>query len=488
MRLPIAQPHPVEGVKRQQRRTRGTAGGASAAILAAAGASTLLPTASAQAQDGSAVTVLTPAGLATAQITAGAEPTAAAPMAELAAEPVLLSSLVTPAPSYSTPGEATPASIQPMPVPAVNLLGETTELAQTVTATAPVAPAESYESYWPEGHWGDSGSSGWGGIIGTSLSLSGTVAGVGGAYLLWRSLNEAPTFEYPIIRETFTEQPCGEAVYTAPGKDSNNLDEDLTYSIVASEFDDSDLVQIDNDGKVTFKQDPLYDSPGDRDRDGVYSFTVQVEDPRGETAEQAVFLTIERKSGFLAIDDSLLFIQHGGSVCADHFEIDASSESPSLFDISGGSGNDLADIDGDTVTDIGIQLGAGADTLFVDAGVTTVQDVLVDLGDGRDTIELDRDVTSLVVQNFDADDLLILDGGRLTASVGLDVALYGGTTSKVYTSELLALDALTITHDEVVAYQNGQDSYLLVEDDSGAISTTVKFEDTILTDYSQIIV
>jgi len=371
-------------------------------------------------------------------------------------------------------------------MPAVSLLGETSELAQTVTATAPVAAEESYESFWPEGHWGDSGSGGWAGIIGTSLSLTGTVAGVGGAYLLWRSLNQAPTFEYPIVHENFTEQPCGEAVYTAPGKDANNQDEDLTYSIVASEFDDSDLVEIDNDGKVKFKQDPLFDSPGDRDRDGVYSFTVQVEDPRGETAEQAVYLTIERKGGFIAIDDTLDFIQHGGSVCADHFEIDDSTESPSLFDISGGGGNDLANIDGVTVTDIGIRLGAGADTLFVDAAVTTVEDVLVDLGDGRDTIELDRDVTSLVVQNFDADDLLILDGGRLTASVGLNVALYDGASSEVFTSELKAEEALDGS-DEVAAYQNGQDSYLLIQDGTD-ISTTVKFEDTVLTDYSQIIV
>ncbi|MEC8038502.1 MAG: hypothetical protein VX152_09425, partial [Pseudomonadota bacterium] len=271
-----------------------------------------------------------------------------------------------------------------------------------------------------------------------------------------------------------------------PGKDANNQDEDLTYSIVASEFDDSDLVEIDNDGKVKFKQDPLFDSPGDRDRDGVYSFTVQVEDPRGETAEQAVYLTIERKGGFIAIDDTLDFIQHGGSVCADHFKIDDSTESPSLFDISGGGGNDLANIAGVTVTDIGIRLGAGADTLFVDAAVTTVEDVLVDLGDGRDTIELDRDVTSLVVQNFDADDLLILDGGRLTASVGLNVALYDGASSEVFTSELKAEEALDGS-DEVVAYQNGQDSYLLIQDGTD-ISTTVKFEDTVLTDYSQIIV
>ena len=488
MQLPTPQQHPAPGAERQQRRTRAAAGGASAAILAAAGASSLLPTAIAQAQDGGAL--LTPAspGIVPA---AGAE----ALHAEMAAEPVLLTSLTAEAVPAMAPVIGAPLAVArgapaalPVAVPAISLLGETSELAQTVTATAPVAAEESYESFWPEGHWGDSGSSGWGGIIGTSLSLAGTVAGVGGAYLLWRSLNQAPTFEYPIVRETFTEQPCGEAVYTAPGKDANNQDEDLTYSIVASEFDDSDLVQIDNEGNVTFKQDPLYDSPGDRDRDGVYSFTVQVEDPRGETAEQAVFLTIERKGGFVAIDDTLDFIQHGGSVCADHFEIDASSMSPSLFDISGGSGNDLADIDAPGMTDIGIRLGAGADTLFVDAAATGVQDVLVDLGEGRDTIELDAHVQTMVVQNLDADDLLILDGGRLTDGGGLGVAFYAAAPV-VFTSELLALGALTAaTFNEVVAYQNGQDSYLLVENGAGTISTTVKFEDTILIDYSQIIV
>ena len=487
MQLPTPQQHTAQGTERQQRGTRATAGGASAAILAAASASTLLP-AAAQAQDGA----FTPS-----PAVAGAEAAQTAPVAEMAAEPVLLSSLAAQAAPTMAPGSIAPLAAPgavpgflPGAMPAVSLLGETSELAQTVTATAPVAAEESYESFWPEGHWGDSGSGGWAGIIGTSLSLTGTVAGVGGGYLLWRSLNQAPTFEYSIVNETFTEQPCGTAVYTAPGKDANNQDEDLTYSIVASEFDDSDLVEIDNDGKVTFKQDPLYDSPCDRDRDGVYSFTVQVEDPRGETAEQAVFLTIEKKSGFLAIDtiaDPLLFTQHGGSVCADHFQIDDMSESPSLFDISGGSGNDLADINAPDVTDIGIRLGAGADTLFVDAAATGVQDVLVDLGEGRDTIELDSHVQTMVVQNFDADDLLILDGGRLTDGGVLGVAFYAAAPV-VFTSELLALDALTTTHDEVVAYQNGQDSYLLVENGAGTISTTVKFEDTILTDYSQIIV
>ena len=500
MQLRTPQQHAAQVTERQQRRARAAAGSASAAILAAAGASTLLPATAAQAQDVALLTAPTLAAFTPTPAVADVEAAQTSLVSELAPEPVLISSLTARAVPAMAPGTVAPADA-PVAVPVVSLLGETSELAQTVTATAPVTASESYESFWPEGHWGDSGSSGWGGIIGTSLSLTGTVAGIGGAYLLWRSLNEAPTFEYPIVRTTFEEQPCSNkdskgnpdpTVYTAPGKDANNQDEDLTYSIVASEFDDSDLVEIDNKGKVTFKQDPLFDSPGDRDRDGVYSFTVQVEDPRGETAKQTVYLTIEKKSGFLAIDtiaDPLLFTQHGGSVCADHFEIDASPMSPSLFDISGGSGNDLADIDGDTVTDIGIRLGAGADTLFVgsvNAATTTVEDVLVDLGDGRDTIELDRDVSSLVVQNFDADDLLILDGGRLTASDGLNVALYDGTSSKVFTSELDAVTALDGSN-EVAAYQNGEDSYLLIQNGS-AISTTVKFEDTILTDYSQIIV
>ena len=94
----------------------------------------------------------------------------------------------------------------------------------------------------------------------------------------------------------------------------------------------------------------------------------------------------------------------------------------------------------------------------------------------------------MVVQNFDADDLLILNGGRLTDEGGLGVAFYAAAPI-VFTSELLALGALTpTTINEVVAYQNGQDSYLLVENGAGTISTTVKFEDTILTDYNQIIV
>ena len=485
MQLRTPQQHAAQVTERQQRRARAAAGSASAAILAAAGASTLLPATAAQAQDVALLTAPTLAAFTPTPAVADVEAAQTSLVSELAPEPVLISSLTAEALPARAPVTVAPAGA-PVPVPAVSLLGETSELAQTVTATAPVAASDSYESFWPEGHWGDSGSGGWGGIIGTSLSLTSTVAGIGGAYLLWRSLNEAPTFEYPIVRETFTEQPCGEAVYTASGKDANNKDEDLTYSIVASESDDSDLVEIDNDGKVTFKQDPLFDSPGDRDRDGEYSFTVQVEDPRGETAEQAVFLTIERKT-LSFIDNSSSptdFVQNGGSICGDHFIINDTSHSPSLFDISGGSGNDLAQIGG-TVNDIGIKLGAGADTLWVNAA--GVKDVLVDLGEGRDTIELDAQVQTMVVQNFDADDLLILDGGRLTDGSGIGVAHYAAAPV-VFTSELLALGALTIADNEVVAYQNGQDSYLLVEDGTGAIKTTVKFEDTILTDYSQIIV
>ena len=95
-----------------------------------------------------------------------------------------------------------------------------------------------------------------------------------------------------------------------------------------------------------------------------------------------------------------------------------------------------------------------------------MQDVLVDLGDGRDTIELDAHVQTMVVQNFDADDLLILDGGRLTDGAALALHFYGGNPV-VFTSELLHWALLTGSDNEVVAYQNGQDSYLLVEDGTG---------------------
>ncbi|MEC8038929.1 MAG: hypothetical protein VX152_11645, partial [Pseudomonadota bacterium] len=176
MQLPTPQQHTAQGTERQQRRTRATAGGASATILAAAGASTLLPAAAAQVQDGAFTPSPAVAGAGVAQT---------APVAEMEAEPVLLSSLAAQGAPTVAPGSIAPLAapgavlgVVPAAMPAVSLLGETSELAQTVTATAPVAAEESYESFWPEGHWGDSGSGGWAGIIGTSLSLTGTVAGV----------------------------------------------------------------------------------------------------------------------------------------------------------------------------------------------------------------------------------------------------------------------------------------------------------------------
>ena len=273
------------------------------------------------------------------------------------------------------------------------------------------------------------------------------------------------------------------------------------YSIVASDDDDSSLVQIDAEtGEVTFINDPLYDSPGDLNRDGTYHFTIEVEDEDGHTARQVVNLTITELPPTVPFLINQPFVQNGGSICGDHFEIDDSSQSPSLFDISGGAGNDIADIDA-VVSDIGIDLGAGEDTFYQD--VVGANDILVKLGEGRDTIELDEDILSLVIQDFDADDLVFLDGGRITPTAGLTVQYYSDAHTDVAplikTSEADAIQALadaygTVAGNYVVAYQNGQDSFLLVwkDDGSGAtavdVSTTIKFEDVILTDYSQIIV
>jgi hypothetical protein len=114
-------------------------------------------------------------------------------------------------------------------------------------------------------------------------------------------------------------------------------------------------------------------------------------------------------------------------------------------------------------------------------------ELLVDLGDGRDTIELDADVLSLVVQNFDADDIIYLGGGVNSPGSGLDVDYdreLDGTVSVPYFSEADAISNLEA--DEVVAYINGEDSFLLVKSSAEAPETTIKLEDYILTDYSQI--
>mgnify|MGYP001405446667 CR=1 FL=1 len=204
MLLQTAQQRPAQGIERQQQRTRATVRGASAVFLAASGASTLLPSAAAQAQEAASLTVPEIAALTPTLAVAGVEATQATLVAGLAAEPVLLSSVTAEAVPAMAPFNVAslgaPVTVSGT-LPVVRLPVETSELAQTVTATTAVANSESYESFWPEGHWGESGSGGWGGIISTSLSLTGTPAGVGGAYLLWRSLNQAPTGDAPSLAE-----------------------------------------------------------------------------------------------------------------------------------------------------------------------------------------------------------------------------------------------------------------------------------------------
>lgn len=378
-------------------------------------------------------------------------------------------------------------SFTPLPqlgLPAVAMVANVQDLAQAAPGDQAAA---GNGTYWPEGHWADSGStsSSWlDGVV--SFAVSSAAVGLIGAggWLLWRYINTEPTFDDALVFVTFEESPAGAAVYTAPGKDADG--DDLTYSIVAYDTDDSSLLTIDAEtGEVTFINDPLVSSPGDLDRDGVYKFVIQVEDEDGNTATQTVEMTIS--AGTPSDFDQTDFIQNGGSVFGDEFEISTSSASASLFDIAGGSGNDLAEVTG-TFANFGVDLGAGEDTLWVVTG-GGASNFLVDLGEeGRDTIELDADVLSLVVQNFDADDLIYLDGGVNTPSVGLGVDYdreLDGTVGTPYFSEALALAKLG--GDEVVAYSNGQHSFLLISDGTaGTPATTIKLEDYILTDYSQI--
>lgn len=468
-------------------------------------------------------------------------PDAAAALAGAAAEPVLIATFGGEATLPATPlsallggatidpetgaasdlvaiaetGTAAGAAPSYAPLPALSaypavsaLLTNAHELAQSTEA-----PADQTGSFWPEDHWRDDGSSGsWlDGLV--SLSLSGAAVAMigGGAWLLWRYINTEPEFDDSIVYLTFEESPCSrvtasdpdaDVVYVAPGKDADG--DDLTYSIVAHDTDDSALVAIDSEtGEVRFINDPLYFSPGDLNRDGAYNFVIEVEDEDGNTATQAVEMTINRSSpnNFSQTD----FVQNGGTVCGDEFEITDSSSSPSLFDVAGGMGNDLAHVLTNAVTNFGVDLGAGEDTLFVDETVVGLESVLVDLGSGRDTIDLDAHVLSLVVQNFDADDLIFLDGGVVTTdgagaldetatANGLSVSIYepaiATSSAQVFTSEQAAEAALTnTTFGEVVAYHNGEHSFIWVEESSSdTIATTIKLEDYVLSDYSQILV
>jgi hypothetical protein len=472
MQLPTLQQHAAKGTERLLRPTR--AGGASAATLAAAGASTLLPAAAAQAQDGAALTTPVFAALTPTPAVAGAESAQTAPVSELAAEPVLLSSFATPAAPTMAPSSIAPLvapGVVPGTMPAVSILGETSELAQTVTATAPVASEESYESFWPDGHWGDSGSGGWAGIIGTSLSLTGTAAGVGGAYLLWRSLNEAPHFDLPLRYENFEESPRGSAVMTVQAFDDDN--DTLEYSIVESLTDDSRLLEINAEtGEITFISDPQMRSPGDGDFDGVYEFTVQVEDSRGETDRQTIELTMV--PAFVpSFTQTTGFLLPGSSEYADLVQISMNGSAPSLNEISTGLGNDYIEVNG-TVEQLGFELGDGEDTIVFNPSSST--SVTLDTGDGIDRIMLNGDVSSLVIHNFGAFDIVSLLG------------LTNGSETLVYYDN--ATDAANhLTQDSRVStYNNGEDSFLLFGTNSASPTTTIKFEDTIITEDTLIIV
>ena len=193
-------------------------------------------------------------------------------------------------------------------------------------------------------------------------------------------------------------------------------------------------------------------------------------------------------------------------MCGDEFTIEQSSGSPSLFDIAGGTGNDLAMVAADSDTNFGVDLGPGEDTFFVDASApSTLENILVDLGEGRDTIDLDDHVQSLVIQNFDEDDLIFLNEGVVATNAGtLDpgetVIGINGTTEtvlytpvpatlsvQIFTSEADAVSALAVGGGpEFAAYQNGEHSFILIENSAGVIQTTIKLEDYILTNYDQV--
>ena len=398
-----------------------------------------------------------------------------------------------------------------MPVSAVSLVGNVQEVAQQQTA-AP-APTDS-GSYWPEGHW-ESDAGGGLGMFGSMIGL-GTAAALGGAgWLAWRLFDTGPEFNDPWVVASFVEKPClrtakegekrdgewvdlGDIVYIAEAKHGGNGDT-LTYSIVEYETDDSSLFSIDAEtGEVRFLSDPGYYAPGDLDRDGTYNFVVQAEDNWGNTDTQRVELSIEQDP-MAAFTVNANFIQHGGSVCADEFDIKSASDSPSLFDVSGGLGNDYAFLDaallpaaspaGSVEYDLGVDLGLGNDTFHIDTGATGQGDILVDLGSGgRDTVVIDEHVLNLVIQNFDENDLIYLDGSYLSISADLEVDYdrKDGAIAMPYPSEAAAIGMLGA--NEVVGYFNGEDSFLLISAGTAKVAaSTIKLQDYILTDYDQII-
>lgn len=390
------------------------------------------------------------------------------------------------------------------PAPASSLVGNLQQIAQATPADAIGASATGgSESFWPEGHWADDQANG--GFLGTALGVGGglgvTALLAAGGWYAWQYIYGQPSFDHSIVYLKFKEGLCGDPVYTAPGKGR-----ELTYSIVENLTDDSSLLEIDPEtGEITFIDDPQVDSPGDLDRDGVYKFVVEIEDGNGNTATQVVELTIEDPSDtpFVFEQDSA-FLQHGASTCADDVTVTATAFGPSVEDISTGQGNDFVDVQSGAGT-VGIELGSGGDTLKVSSATPT--SFSVDVGTGRDTILLAADVLSLEIENFDEDDLLNLAGyGDLTlvAPVVKDgstketatdftgsgalraAAATPGQTVQLFSSEEDALDA--ISTNEFAFYQNGEDTFMVIEGDGTADpDTTIKFEDVVLTDYSNLV-
>ena len=418
---------------------------------------------------------------------------------------------VIPLTAGSVPAGALPAVPFPaMPVmttPAVALVGNVAEVAQARAPITAAAPAQSDgSSFWPEGHWESDAETGggWGGLVITGASLGGAAFLVGAGYLFWRSINSEPDFEHAIVYESFDERPCGEPVYVPPKyavtyeydaegvlknppKDTDG--DTLTFSLVESATDDSSLLTINPaTGQVSFINDPQMLSPGDLNRDGVYHFTIKVEDEDGYSDTQVVNLTMQA-SPFAAINQETDFMMNGGSVCADIINITETGGGQYAEEISTGLGNDWVGVS-DSGRVVGIELGAGEDTLAITAGTPT--SVTADLGTGRDIIDIDAPVKSLTLFNFGEDDLIDLTGRGFTAA---KVNTASGVI--LYKSEVEALGSGLGT-DEIVAYQNGEDTYIVTglltlttSDPLDIVShsgSTIKLEDVILSDYSQILI
>ena len=247
----------------------------------------------------------------------------------------------------------------------------------------------------------------------------------------------------------------------------------LKYSIVESRTDDSRLLEIDPEtGEITFISDPQIKSPGDGDFDGVYNFTVQAEDSRGETDRQTIELTM--LPAFVpAFAQNAGFLIPGSSEYADFVKVTANGQNPSLNEISTGLGNDYVQVQG-TVGALGIELGGGEDTIVFFNNTSNA--ISLDTGDGVDQIILSANTTSLVIQNFEAYDVLIL-----TAITGGDQAIGR------YDNGIDAANHLS-TLETVSTYNNGEDSFILVGTNPGVPATTIKFEDTLISEDSLIIV